>query len=155
MNYSCAQGGELMESESREVYWLLRSTTSRLKDEFRRKIEDFGITWPQYHALYHLGEKGLPANELARELQCNASNMTGIIDRMTENGWVYREHSAEDRRVWLVKLTKEGAKLRSEIIPRHQKNIENRMGVLTKQELRTLQGLLTKLRAGETEEDHS
>jgi len=130
---------------SRDVYWLLKNTTSKLKGELRKKVEDFGITWPQFHALYHIGEQGLPANELARELHCNASNMTGLIDRMTDNGWVLREHSEEDRRVWFVKLTEEGVRLKALVLPRHKENIETRMGVLSDQELMTLQKLLTKL----------
>lgn len=145
----------MQESLPRDVYWLLRSTTSNLKVEFRRKIEEFGITWPQYHALYHIGEEGIPANELARELQCNASNMTGIIDRMTENSWVYREHSTEDRRVWLVKLTPEGAHLRNKVFPQHKRNIEKRMGVLSHEELAVLQKLLVKLKGRNAEEDDS
>ena len=116
----------MQKSLARDVYWQLRSTTRRLKDEFRKKIEDFGITWPQFHA----------------------SNMTGIIDRMTENGWVYREHSEADRRVWLVKMTPEGAQLREKVIPQHQSYVERRIGVLNAEELALLQELLTKLRDG-------
>jgi MarR family 2-MHQ and catechol resistance regulon transcriptional repressor len=140
------------ESLAREVYWLLRSTGSRLKAEFRKKIEEFGVTWPQYHALYHIGREGIPANELARELQCNASNMTGIIDRMADNGWVYREHLAEDRRVWLVKLTDQGASLREKIVPRHQSNIFERLGVLSPEELELLRSLLVKLKDDDSKE---
>jgi MarR family 2-MHQ and catechol resistance regulon transcriptional repressor len=140
----------MSEALCREVYRLLRNTSRRLKEEFRKKIEDHGITWPQFHALYHIGEQGLPANELARELRCHASNMTGLIDRMTENGWVYREHSEEDRRVWLVKLTEKGARLKEVIQPLHQDNIKQRMGVLSPQELETLKRLLAKLLKGET-----
>lgn len=139
----------------RDVYWLLRSTSSRLKDEFRKKIEDYGITWPQFHALYHIGDQGLPANELARELHCNASNMTGIIDRMTENGWVYREHSEADRRVWLVKLTEKGLQLKADIFPQHKQNIAKRMGVLSPEELVSLEKLLKKLRDGTSGEENS
>lgn len=143
----------MQKSLAREVYWLLRSTTSSLKGEFRKKIEDFGITWPQFHALYHIGQEGIPANELARELQCNASNMTGIIDRMTENGWVYREHFEADRRVWLVKVTPEGALLREKVFPQHKTYVERRIGVLNAEELALLQQLLTKLRDGVSEEE--
>lgn len=143
----------MQESLARKVYWLLRRTSGELKAEFRRKIEEFGITWPQYHALYHIGGGGIPAKDLARELQCNASNMTGIIDRMAENGWVYREHSEEDRRVWLVKLTPEGVRLRDTVFPRHKNNIEKRMGILSPEELAHLESLLTKLKDGEEGED--
>ena len=139
---------------ARDVYRLLRSTTAHLKGEFRGKIEEFGITWPQYHALYHIGEEGIPANELARELQCNASNMTGLIDRMTEGGWVFREQSERDRRVWLIKLTLDGERLRQAIYPQHWKNIDKRMAVLSSRELAVLKGLLIKLRDGVCKEEN-
>lgn len=139
----------MKESLHRDIYWLLRRTSNRLRDELRKKIEDHGITWPQFHALYHIGEQGIPANELARELQCNASNMTGLVDRMADSGWVYREHSKEDRRVWLIKLTEEGLRLKNEVQPQHRDNIRQRMGILSEAELLTLQELLTKLRDGE------
>ncbi|MDD2282382.1 MAG: MarR family transcriptional regulator [Eubacteriales bacterium] len=133
------------DSLRRDVYWLLRRTSFRLKAELRKKIEEHGITWPQFHALFHIGEQGLPANELARVLQCNASNMTGLVDRMSESGWVYREHSKEDRRVWLIKLTEEGKKLLAEVQPQHRRNIEERMGRLSDAELKTMGDLLGKL----------
>jgi len=109
----------------REVYWLLRKTSKQLKKELRKKIEEYGITWQQFHALYHIGDTGISANELAKELHCNASNMTGLIDRMTENGWVYREHSKEDRRVWLIKSTDKGKKMKEKLRP-HPQLLENK-----------------------------
>src|SRR5690554_5326701 len=136
---------------SREVYWLLGKTARSLKLELRKQLEDYGISWPQYHALYHIGPQGIPANELARELECNASNMTGLIDRMRDNGLVYREHSASDRRVWLIRLTEKGARLKAEVTPRHQNNIIQRMDVLCGQEQETLKYLLKKLLTGREE----
>jgi DNA-binding MarR family transcriptional regulator len=141
------------QSLPRDTYRLLRKTAYVLKNELRKKIEEHGITWPQFHALFHIGEEGMAANELARELQCNASNMTGLVDRMTENGWVYREHSKEDRRVWLIKLTEEGKKLLAVVRPQHRKNIEARMNRLSDEELKLLGDLLTKLLGEETGEE--
>jgi MarR family 2-MHQ and catechol resistance regulon transcriptional repressor len=133
------------ESLQRETYRLLRKAFFIIKKELRKRIEEHGITWPQFHALFHIGEEGMAANELARELQCNASNMTGLVDRMSESGWVYREHSTEDRRVWLIKLTEEGKKLLAVAQPQHKKNIEERMNRLRDDELILLGDLLTKL----------
>ena len=67
---------------------------------------------------------------------------------MEQNNWVYRVHCKDDRRVWLIKLTEEGKRLKEELIPRHQKNIEERMGVLSQEELKTLKNLLDKLMKG-------
>lgn len=128
-----------------DVYWMLRNTTSSLKKNLRKKIENHGITWQQFHALYHICDDGIPSNELARDINCNASNMTGLVDRMNENGWVYRERSKEDRRVWLVKLTEEGMKLKTTLLPEHRSNIKEGMDVLTGEELTILNELLTKL----------
>lgn len=128
-----------------EVYRTMKHASYRVTKDLRDKMADSGITWQQYHALYHIGEHGTPVNELAKELDCNASNMTGLIDRMIENHWVYREHSVEDRRVWLIKLTEEGSKLKARLIPEHLRNTEMRMDVLNEQELKTLKILLEKL----------
>lgn len=128
-----------------EAYRTLKQAHYHIKKVLRDRLQENGITWPQYHALYHIEEDGIPANELARELNCNASNMTGLIDRMIESKWVYREHSDEDRRIWLVKLTDEGKKLKYSLIPKHQKNIQDMMSVLDEQELVVLKSLLKKL----------
>ncbi|MEU7578520.1 MarR family transcriptional regulator [Streptomyces sp. NPDC041068] len=45
---------------------------------------------------------------LAETLSCDASNMTGIIDRLEKRGLVRREPSPGDRRVKNVVLTPEG-----------------------------------------------
>lgn len=137
----------MKETFSVDVYRTLNRTCKKIKKSLRNKLADSGITWPQFHALYHIGEieGGIPANELAKKLNCNASNMTGLIDRMIENNWVYREQSAQDRRVWLIKLTDEGKEFRSRLIPEHHRNIESYMSVLSDEELATLKRLLEKL----------
>ncbi|MFF3413558.1 MarR family winged helix-turn-helix transcriptional regulator [Streptomyces sp. NPDC002698] len=48
---------------------------------------------------------------LATILTCDASNMTGIIDRLEKRGLVRREPSATDRRVKNVVLTAEGERV--------------------------------------------
>ncbi|MEU5685461.1 MarR family winged helix-turn-helix transcriptional regulator [Streptomyces venezuelae] len=45
---------------------------------------------------------------LARTLSCDASNITGLIDRLEKRGLVHREPSPTDRRVKNVVLTPEG-----------------------------------------------
>ena len=48
-------------------------------------------------------------------MHCDNSNITGIVDRLTERGLVERRAAEGDRRVKLVALTKEGRKLRDEL----------------------------------------
>jgi DNA-binding MarR family transcriptional regulator len=73
----------------------------------------------QCHVL-HLIEPGrpLPMGRLADTLGCDASNVTGLVDRLEARGLVERRPSAADRRVKVLQLTPSGARLRSRLLRR-------------------------------------
>jgi DNA-binding MarR family transcriptional regulator len=73
----------------------------------------------QCHVL-HLIEPGrpMPMGQLAETLACDASNVTGLVDRLESRGLVRRHPSAEDRRVKVLELTPTGARLRTELLDR-------------------------------------
>ena len=73
----------------------------------------------QCHVL-HLIEPGrpIPMGQLAETLACDASNVTGLVDRLESRGLVRRHPSAEDRRVKVLELTPTGARLRTELLDR-------------------------------------
>ncbi|MEJ6951854.1 MarR family winged helix-turn-helix transcriptional regulator [Natronospora cellulosivora (SeqCode)] len=131
--------------QGRDVYRILRRTSRSLKKEFRSVMEEYGLTWVQFHALYHIDKEGIAFKKLSEHLHCNASNLTGLIDRMIEKEFVYRVQSKEDRRVWLIKLTEKGENFKIKLIPEYRQKIEERMSVLNETELETLKNLLIKL----------
>ena len=67
----------------------------------------------QCHVL-HLIEPGrpVPMGQLAETLACDASNVTGLVDRLESRGLVRRRPSAADRRVKVLDLTPKGSRLR-------------------------------------------
>ena len=73
----------------------------------------------QCHVL-HLIEPGrpLPMSRLADTLSCDASNVTGLVDRMESRGLVRRQPSAQDRRVKVLQLTPAGLRLRAQMLRR-------------------------------------
>jgi MarR family transcriptional regulator, organic hydroperoxide resistance regulator len=73
----------------------------------------------QCHVL-HLIEPGrpLPMQRLAETLSCDASNVTGLVDRLEDRGLVARRPSAQDRRVKVLQLTPAGSRLRSSLLRR-------------------------------------
>ena len=73
----------------------------------------------QCHVL-HLIEPGrpVPMGQLAETLACDASNVTGLVDRLEARGLVRRRPSAEDRRVKVLDLTPTGARLRTVLLER-------------------------------------
>jgi DNA-binding MarR family transcriptional regulator len=73
----------------------------------------------QCHVL-HLIEPGraIPMGQLAETLACDASNVTGLVDRLESRGLVRRRASEADRRVKVLELTATGARLRSLLLER-------------------------------------
>ena len=78
----------------------------------REQCAKHGITATQLNVLKLLQTVGdLSLSELGKRMSAKNSTVTGIVDRMVEAGLVAREQSAEDRRVWKIRLTPEGKTL--------------------------------------------
>jgi DNA-binding MarR family transcriptional regulator len=70
------------------------------------------LTLPQAHVLQLLG--GGPARtmtSIAGALGCDASNVTGIVDRLEARGLIERRNSDNDRRIKTISITRGGASL--------------------------------------------
>src|SRR6187397_1182007 len=73
----------------------------------------------QCHVLHLIEpERPIPMGQLAETLACDASNVTGLVDRLESRGLVRRRPSAEDRRVKVLDLTPTGARLRTVLLER-------------------------------------
>lgn len=81
--------------------------------------QKLGLSPVQCHVL-HLIEPGrpLPMRRLAETLSCDASNVTGLVDRLEERGLVERLPSPNDRRVKVLRLTSAGENLRTVLLRR-------------------------------------
>jgi len=60
----------------------------------------------------------LPMSAVAERLFCDASNVTGMVDRLEARGLLERRDDPRDRRVKLIALTDEGAVLREQVLER-------------------------------------
>jgi DNA-binding MarR family transcriptional regulator len=80
---------------------------------------EFELSPVQCHVL-HLIEPGRPLamSRLAATLSCDASNVTGLVDRLEARGLVLRRPSPSDRRVKVLDLTPTGSRLRAQLLRR-------------------------------------
>jgi DNA-binding MarR family transcriptional regulator len=82
----------------------------------REQCAKHGITATQLNVLKLLQTVGdLSLSELGQRLSAKNSTVTGIVDRMVEAKLVAREQSAEDRRVWKIRLLPEGKALAKKV----------------------------------------
>jgi MarR family transcriptional regulator, organic hydroperoxide resistance regulator len=81
------------------------------------ELNGLGLSFPQAHALRLLDpERPMPMSALAERLFCDASNVTGIADRLETRGLVERRSAEGDRRVKALTITPAGLKLRAEVM---------------------------------------
>jgi DNA-binding MarR family transcriptional regulator len=67
------------------------------------------LTQMQAAVLYSVDQEGeLAMGKIADMLHCDASNVTGIVDRLVAQGLVMRNECPQDRRTKTLKLTDKG-----------------------------------------------
>ena len=79
----------------------------------RRRLRDqFDITLPRFDLLAQLDRapNGMTLGELSQRMMVSNGNITGLVDRLAEQGLIRRRPLPHDRRVQIVSLTAEGQK---------------------------------------------
>ena len=99
-------------SKDRLRLWLrVLKATRAVENEVREKLRlEFATTLPRFDVMAALTqhETGLKMSELSSVLKVSNGNVTGIVDRLAEDGFVLREKVPGDRRASLVRMTDKG-----------------------------------------------
>ncbi len=134
---------ELEESVSELIGKLMMAQRPR----FMALCRELDLFPPQLMVLRAL-DKPRPMREVAEQLACDSSNLTGITDRLEERGLVQRTADPGDRRVKLLVLTDDGRRMRRKVITRMSRPPEA-IDRLSDKDLATMQRILAKaLEAG-------
>jgi MarR family transcriptional regulator, 2-MHQ and catechol-resistance regulon repressor len=114
-----------------------------------KDIAEYGITQAQFGVLECLGHLGpMTLGELTRKMLVSGGNMTVVVNNLERDGYVQRIRDAEDRRVFMVRLSPRGKAFFNEIFPKHAECIRKAASVLTAEEQVLLSGLLKKIGRG-------
>ncbi|WP_302654015.1 MarR family winged helix-turn-helix transcriptional regulator [uncultured Clostridium sp.] len=99
------------------------------------------LNLPSSHAkvLFYLIHNGAnPISKVAKDLSISKPNMTPIIDKLVNDGYVERYCDDNDRRVILIKHTKSACNLFKSLEAQVKSNIYNKIKVLDEAELNLL-----------------
>src|SRR5690348_7965829 len=109
-------------SPAAEAWGLLHELFMSQEGRFAAIAQEFDLTPIQMGAVRNLDpDRPVPMSELAGALHCDASNVTGIVDRLESHGLVERRSADRDRRVKMLALTDEGARVREALVERMSK----------------------------------
>jgi DNA-binding MarR family transcriptional regulator len=137
-------GGAGQESElvAEEIMEQVGELHRRLVGYGEGRIAALGLTAPQAVLLRALGSP-LPMNQIAGRMHCDASNLTGIVDRLEARGLVERRVRARDRRVKEIALTATGRRVKRQV-DRVLRGTPG-LGALNAEEQAALRGLLGRV----------
>jgi DNA-binding MarR family transcriptional regulator len=131
--------------------WLRIFTCKMLiEGEVRRRLrEAFDVTLPRFDLMAQLDRvpDGMTLGELSQRMMVTNGNVTGLVDRLEEQGFVERRPSPTDRRSQIVSLTPEGRKFFRAMARENGDWVGEIFEGLTPAEIETLMRLLDKTKA--------
>jgi DNA-binding MarR family transcriptional regulator len=87
------------------------------KDWWVAVCAELDLTPAQGHALRVIDpDRPVPMSTLAEALLCDASNVTGIVDKLESRGLIARQGADHDRRVKQIAVTERGRRLRDKLV---------------------------------------
>lgn len=126
----------------------LAGAYSLLEKTISNYLRPYKLTPAKFNAMMivkHMGKnKGISQIEIGRKLIVTASNMTHLIDKLENEGYIERLSLKGDRRVNLIRISKMGSELLDKVWPGYYKRISEVSNLLPKEDLGCLSGLLLK-----------
>lgn len=133
---------------SAEVFNAMGCIFALLEQRSEEFFKPYHLTPVKFNTLIlvkHLGqEKGLSQNDIGRHLIVTPSNITRLLDRLIDDGYVIREADQKDRRVNLVKITEKGTLVLDKVFQAYGEMIQQNVYLLSRPEVEQLSALLLK-----------
>jgi DNA-binding MarR family transcriptional regulator len=131
--------------------WLRLFTCKEvIEGEVRRRLRDsFDVTLPRFDLMAQLyrAPKPMTLGELSQRMMVSNGNVTGLVDRLVDQGLLSRRPSPRDRRAQLVSLTAEGRRFFRAMARANGDWIADMLADLSSNEIETLLLLLAKTKA--------
>lgn len=144
-------------SKHRLRLWLKLLKASRLiEDEVRRRArKELQSTLPRFDVMsaLHRNPAGLKMSAISRQLRVSNGNITGIVDKLTEEGLVVRVAIPGDRRASLVRLTTIGISVFENHAAAHEAWIDELLGQLDLDDIEGMTMRLDQFTTGLDKED--
>ena len=139
-------------SKERLRLWLkLLKLSSGIEAELRRRLRDeHDTTLPRFDVMSALARhpQGLKMSDLSGYLKVSNGNVTGIVDRLTDEGLALRVAVPGDRRAQMARLTPKGQDAFAALAAEHETWIDELLGGLSAEDAIALSAYLDQAQAG-------
>jgi DNA-binding MarR family transcriptional regulator len=145
---------KLFDSLEQEAHLSIERTAAVLGHAFAEALKPHGITGTQYNVLRILrgaGAAGLCRNEVRERLIAPVPDVTRLLDRLENAGLIERARDGADRRQVSARITDAGRALLRTLDAPVAAEHRRLLGHMSATEIRVLNTLLARARAGLTE----
>ncbi len=113
---------------------------------FTEECAVFDLTSVQFAALHIINlHPGVDATRLSALIAFDRSTIGDVLDRMAHKGWIRRSPASADRRMKLIELTPDGARLLRQVRPAVQRVQDRILAPLTPTDRADMVRLLAQL----------
>lgn len=131
--------------------WLrLLTCANMMETEIRRRLRQrFDVTLPRFDLMAQLEKApdGLTLSEVSQRMMVSSGNVTGLVERLVQDGLIERRMAPRDRRATYVRLTAKGHESFAEMAREHGEWIGDLFAALSDDEVDRLMALLGSLKS--------
>jgi DNA-binding MarR family transcriptional regulator len=128
-----------------DLFLSVQRTADRLMQGLEDALRATGITPVQYlvmRSLRQAGAEGMPSNQIVRNMTTHDPDLTRLLDKLEEREVIERRRDRDDRRIYRVKLTRQGARVLRELTLRTRELHRQQFSRVHKRQIATLMHLL-------------
>lgn len=136
-------------SSLEELFVSLQRTAAVFEHALECALKPSGVTATQYNVLRILrgaGDQGLCRSEVGERMVRRVPDVTRLLDRLEDTGYIARARGGDDRRYVTTRITPQGLEALSTIDTVVAAFLDAQVGHLTDDQRRTLIDLLSALR---------
>jgi DNA-binding MarR family transcriptional regulator len=130
--------------------WLrLLTCTTMIETEVRRRLRrEFGETLPRFDLMAQLErvETGMTLGEVSKRMMVSAGNVTSLVERLVQSGYLERRTAPNDRRSQLVRLSDKGRAHFGRLAKAHETWVAELLAGLSEREIAAAMDELAKVK---------
>ncbi|MUT65610.1 MarR family winged helix-turn-helix transcriptional regulator [Paenibacillus sp. NEAU-GSW1] len=120
---------------------LLRS----INQEWKKRMPH-NLSYTQFKLMFRLhNEEKLKVSELAELMGLTSGAITGVVDKLIDEGYVTRERATDDRRVVYVEISPQGKTMIEELLESQSESISAMFNRLPDEDIQHLKRIFAQL----------
>jgi len=129
------------------ILFLLAKAYQKAHACFKKRLHDYGLTPVQSLVVLGISEAdGLSAKELGKRLLLDNATLSGVLDRLSEGGWITKGQADEDKRFLRLRLSNRAKGLIGNLVSERDEANREVLGGLRIEEQMLLKRILRDLK---------